>query len=143
MNAVVRCRWKAVASMARKVEIVNMEAGYPTAEEARKRLATEIDVARKKGVGLLKIVHGYGSTGKGGTLRKSLRTMLLRMQQEGKIGRVIFGEAWDLFDEPSRNLIERYPLIRGDRDIGRSNAGITIVETRGRQRNRSMSNDDD
>ncbi|MEO5511198.1 MAG: Smr/MutS family protein [Longimicrobiales bacterium] len=129
--------------MARRVEVVNMEAGYPSAEEARTRLANELDVARKKGVGLLKIIHGYGSTGKGGTLRKSLRTMLLRMGQEGKIGRVIFGEAWDLFDEPSRNLIERYPLIRGDRDLGQSNAGITIVEVRGRQRNRSMREDDD
>ena len=128
--------------MARKVETVNLEHGFPTAEEARQRLATEIDVARKKGVGLLKIVHGYGSTGKGGTLRKSLRTMLLRMQHEGKIGRVIFGESWDLFDEPSRNLMDRYPLIRGDRDIGRGNAGITIVETRGRQRSRTGQGDD-
>jgi hypothetical protein len=129
--------------MARRVELINMEAGFPTAEEARTRLATEIDVARKKGIGLLKIVHGYGSTGKGGTLRKSLRTMLLRMQHEGKIGRVIFGESWDLFDEPSRNLIERYPLIRGDRDLGQSNAGITVVEVRGRQRSRSRGDDND
>ena len=128
--------------MARPVEIVNLEHGFPTAEEARTRLATEIDVARKKGVGLLKLVHGYGSTGKGGTLRKALRTMLLRLQHEGKIGRVIFGENWDLFDEPSRNLMDRYPLIRGDRDIGRGNAGITIVETRGRQRNRGREDDD-
>jgi hypothetical protein len=128
--------------VARPVEIVNLEHGFPTAEEARTRLATEIDVARKKGVGLLKLVHGYGSTGKGGTLRKTLRTMLLRMQHEGKIGRVIFGENWDLFDEPSRNLMDRYPLIRGDRDIGRGNAGITIVETRGRQRNRGREDDD-
>ena len=129
--------------MARRVETVNLEHGFPTAEDARTRLATELEVARKKGVGLLKLVHGYGSTGKGGTLRKSLRTMLLRMQNEGRIGRVIFGENWDLFDEPSRNLIERYPLIRGDRDIGASNAGITIVEVRGRQRNRSTGRDDD
>ncbi len=128
--------------MARRIELVNLEHGFPNAEEARTRLATEIDVARKKGVGLLKIVHGYGSTGKGGTLRKSLRTMLLRMQNEGKIGRVIFGESWDLFDEPSRNLMDRYPLIRGDRDLGRGNAGITIVETRGRQRSRSSGQDE-
>jgi hypothetical protein len=123
--------------MARKIELINMEHGFPTAEEARTRLATELDVARTKGIGLLKIVHGYGSTGKGGTLRKALRTMLLKLQNEGKIGRVIFGENWDLFDEPSRNLMERYPLTRGDRDIGRGNAGITLVEVRGRQRNRT------
>lgn len=125
--------------MARKIELVNIENGFPTAELAREHLANELEAARKKGVGLLKIIHGYGSTGKGGTLRKSLRTMLLRMSSEGKVGRIIFGESWDLFDEPSRNLIERYPLIRGDRDIGQHNAGITIVEVRGRQRSRSRS----
>jgi hypothetical protein len=125
----------------RKVEIVNMETGFPTAEVARERLMNELDAARKKGVGLLKIIHGYGSTGKGGTLRKALRTTLLRLGKEGKVGRIIFGEAWDLFDEPSRNLIERYPLIRGDRDLGQSNAGITIVEVRGRQRSRSRSDE--
>jgi hypothetical protein len=125
--------------MARKIELVNLETGFPTAEEARVRLVNELDGARQRGVGLLKIVHGYGSTGKGGTLRKALRTMLLKMANEGKVGRIIFGEAWDLFDEPSRNLMERYPLIRNDRDIGRGNAGITIVEVRGRQRSRSLS----
>jgi hypothetical protein len=129
--------------MARRVELLNIEHGFPTAEDARTRLATEIDVARKKGVGLLKIVHGYGSTGKGGTLRKTLRTMLLRMQHEGAIGRVIFGEAWSIFDEPTRNLIERYPLIRGDKDLDKGNAGITIVETRGRQRSRTRAHEND
>jgi hypothetical protein len=126
----------------RKVETINMEHGFPTAEEARARLANEIEAARRSGVGALKIIHGYGSSGKGGTLRKSLRTMLTRMSSEGKVGRVIFGENWELFDEPSRNLIDRYPLLRGDKDMNRGNAGVTFVEVRGRERNRRSSNDD-
>lgn len=111
-----------------RIELLNMEAGYPTAEQARQRLATELQLARSRGVGVLKIIHGYGSSGKGGRLRTALRTVLRRLHEEGAVGRVVPGDAWSIFDETSRALLDRYPDLRRDRDLEKGNPGITLVE---------------
>jgi hypothetical protein len=111
-----------------RIEVVNMEYGLPTADEARKRLVTELDLARRKGVKVLKLIHGYGSSGRGGKLRTALRSVLRKREQQGTVGRIIEGEVWSIFDEASRGLLDHYPDLRGDRDLEKGNAGITLVE---------------
>lgn len=121
--------------MAGRIELINLEFGYPRADEAGRRLTTELELARKKGVALLKIVHGYGSGGKGGRIRTAVRALLLAQERAGAIGAVVPGEGWSIFDESSRGLIDRYPKLREDVDLERSNPGITLVElTRRRAR---------
>jgi hypothetical protein len=114
--------------VADKIDVLNFEAGYPGAEEAKRRLATELAQARRRGISVLKIIHGYGSSGRGGKLRRSLRTALRQHSQEGTVGHVVFGEAWSIFEESTRTLLERYPGLREDRDLERGNPGITLVE---------------
>jgi len=109
------------------LRLLNIEVGMPTVEEARQRLLAELRQGRQSGVVAIKIIHGYGSTGKGGALRTALRTSLLRRKKEGLVTRVIFGEKWDIFEEDSRYAIERCPDLRSDRDLNRSNEGITIA----------------
>ncbi len=106
---------------------LNIEAGMPTVEEARQRLLAELRQAKQAGVAAVKVIHGYGSTGKGGALRGALRSSLLRRKKEGLVTRVIFGEKWDVFEENARYAIECCPELRSDRDLNRSNEGITIV----------------
>lgn len=115
-----------------KIEVVNLEYGYPTVVEARKRLMTELDVARGRGVAVLKIIHGYGSSGKGGRLRGALRRALDEVRRTGAIGNVVPGEAWSIFDEASLQLLDRYPDLSRDSDLERGNAGITLVELKRR-----------
>ena len=109
------------------LRIINIEAGLPTIEEARQLLLAEIKQAKQAGVKALKIIHGYGSTGKGGALRGALRTSLLRRRKEGLVTRLIFGEKWSVFEEDTRYAIEHCPDLRNDRDLNRSNEGITIA----------------
>jgi hypothetical protein len=109
------------------VKTVNIEANLPTVEEARQILLVEVKQAKQSGVKALKIIHGYGSTGKGGALRGALRSSLLRRKKEGLVTRVIFGEKWSVFEEDTRYAIEQCPELRGDRDLNRSNEGITIA----------------
>jgi len=109
------------------VKTLNIEAGMPTVEEARQILLAELKQAKQSGVAAVKIIHGYGSTGKGGALRGALRTSLLRRKKEGLVTRVIFGEKWSVFEDDARYAIEHCPDLRGDRDLNRSNEGITIA----------------
>ncbi len=106
---------------------INLEADLPTVDEARRTLLDAVKSARQSGVFALKIIHGYGSSGKGGALRGAVRSSLLRRKKEGLVTRVIFGEKFSVFEEDTRYAIERCPQMRGDRDLNRSNEGITIA----------------
>ena len=46
----------------------NVEAGLPVFDEARRLVIEEIKKAKREGVKVLKVIYGYGSLGKGGTL---------------------------------------------------------------------------
>ena len=110
-----------------RIKTLNIEAGLPTVEEARHILIAELKLAKQSGLLAVKVIHGYGSTGKGGALRGALRTSLLRRKKEGLVTRVIFGEKWSVFEEDARYAIERCPELRDDRDFNRSNEGVTIA----------------
>ena len=47
---------------------LNLEAGFPTIDDARRRLLSEMQSARARGVRVIKVVHGWGSSGEGGKL---------------------------------------------------------------------------
>jgi len=104
-----------------------MKEGMPSVEQARARLQTELRTARQSGVKILKLIHGYGSTGVGGDLRVALQSTLRQMAQRHEIGDCIFGENWRTSDERSWALLKRIPELRGDSDLGRGNKGITLV----------------
>ena len=116
--------------MSKRIAIVNLEAGFPTTAETRKRVATELELARRQGIGVLKLIHGYGSTGKGGKLRSAVRAALQQSRAQREVGRVVWGEAWSIFDDDSRALLDRYPDLQRDADLEKTNAGITFVEVR-------------
>lgn len=51
------------------ISIINLEAGMPTVELARSRLNQGLQSARMRGEKAVKIIHGYGSTGRGGKIK--------------------------------------------------------------------------
>ena len=48
-------------------------AGMPTLEDARRLVIEEIRKAKREGAKVLKVIHGYGSSGTGGKLCVGLR----------------------------------------------------------------------
>lgn len=102
---------------------INIEKGLPRVEAAMRLLADEIGAAKRTGIKVIKVIHGYGSTGKGGALKKGLREMLFDMKDILAIN----GEVFSIFDENTRKLLFRFPQMRKDRDLDKSNPGITII----------------
>ncbi|MEK9138532.1 MAG: hypothetical protein AAB393_15520 [Bacteroidota bacterium] len=73
---------------------------------------------------VLKIIHGYGSTGKGGTTKEVVRNWVFANRTKFKMS--IDGEEYTLYNAGTRELrkaIGDYP----DADLGKTNPGITIV----------------
>lgn len=102
---------------------LNLELGRPTADEALRRL----EAARHMNTPLLKLIHGYGSSGKGGRIRTASRKYLLAQQEKGRIAAVVPGERFSIFDETTRRALQQYPHLRQDRDLERENMGVTFI----------------
>jgi len=109
------------------VKCINIKEGMPSVEEARKRLIHEIDKAKSSGFKALKIIHGYGSTGRGGSLKDALRKSLLRRKKEGKIKAFINGERWSIFEADVSEILSAVPELGSDPDLDNYNEGVTLV----------------
>jgi len=110
-----------------KYKVINIEAGMPTVEVGQKRLYLELITAKRQGIKVLKIIHGYGSTGVGGRLKKGILEYLAAKKKEGIIKDFVPGEDWNIFNQSARNIIEQCNEARKDRDIGNCNLGITVI----------------
>lgn len=108
------------------VRTFNIEAGLPSLEEARRMVAEEIRSAKRDGVWVLKVIHGYGSSGKGGRLCIGLRKSFGLRKKEGVIRDFIPGENFSIFNDPVLALLETVPELRGDPDLNATNEGVTI-----------------
>lgn len=113
--------------MAATIKTVNLELGMPSVPQARSRLSSEIRVAQQSGLRVLKVIHGYGSSGIGGDLRFALQSTLRQMAQTKEIRDCIWGENWRTSDERSWELLKRMPELKSDSDLGKGNKGITLV----------------
>ena len=67
------------------MEEIDIEYGMPTVDVAMPLLSARLRSMKKSGVKAVKIIHGYGSTGKGGRLRKATLTLLDEAKQRGLI----------------------------------------------------------
>lgn len=110
-----------------RLRTFNVEAGFPTLDEARKLVIAEIKTAKREGMCVLKIIHGYGSSGKGGKLNFGLRKSFVLRKKEGVIREFIAGEDFSIFNPTVLNLIEAVPELRSDPDLNATNEGVTVL----------------
>ena len=109
------------------IRTFNVEAGLPTLDEARRLVIEEINRAKREGAKVLKVIHGYGSSGKGGKLCVGLRKSFGLRKKEGVIKDYIAGEDFSIFNDTVLSLLEAVPEMRGDPDLGAINEGVSIL----------------
>ena len=110
-----------------KLREVNLERGMPTADQAVRQLTFYIHNSRAQGYEVLKIIHGYGSSGTGGRIRTESRKYLSRLREQGKIQDFIRGEDFSIFQESTRRAFLRCGELRQDHDLDRYNNGVTFI----------------
>ena len=109
------------------IKTINLKSDMPSVAEALQRLEREIAVARQGKIVLLKVIHGYGSTGAGGDIRIAVQKRLHELAEAGGIRGYIFGENWAKADEATWRLLQAESDLKTDSDLGRRNQGITVV----------------
>jgi hypothetical protein len=109
------------------VRVINLEENRPSVDEMNRRLAMELRNARHARVKVLKLIHGYGSTGVGGKLRGAVRAMLEHAKKRGEIRDFVQGDDFRISNEVTWAMLKLHPELKQDRDLGRENRGITVL----------------
>ena len=105
----------------------NLKHDMPSVAEARRRLEDQLQTFSRDGMTLVKVVHGYGSTGQGGKIKQHLGGILQGLMTRGIVREFVPGERWSKADKTVRQLLNDYPVLADDLDLRRNNPGVTIV----------------
>ncbi len=106
---------------------LNLEEGMPFVEPAMNRLQAALIEARMLGIQALTIIHGYGSSGRGGAIGRECRRLLNHMCSGGEVHCVVAGEDFHRRNGVVRDLLKRYPRLAANANLNRGNRGITLV----------------
>ena len=106
---------------------INLEQGLPTVQQALTKLEQEIKTARLEQIRVLTLIHGYGSTGKGGAIRLECRKTLEYLRSKGEIAEVIFGEDFNRRRGSVKHLLSRFHDLSQHPHLNNNNKGISIV----------------
>lgn len=110
-----------------RCKVVNLERGMPAAEDALRYLEVAIVEARIQGITILTVIHGYGSTGRGGKIRRECRKILDYKCSKGELQGYLPGEEFNRRKGPAKSVLRRYPKLLSDRNLDKGNQGISLV----------------
>jgi len=99
----------------------------PPVDQALVRLDRELEQARLEGCRVLTLIHGYGSSGRGGAIKQEVRARLQYLKNRGLINDLLAGEEFCIRSGPGRQLLRRFSFLRRHIDLNRSNPGVTLV----------------
>lgn len=106
---------------------VNLEEGRPLVEQALNRMSEVLEDGARNGVTVVTLIHGYGSSGKGGAIRSESRKWLAFMKSKRQIADFIPGEEFTKRSGKVKSLLRRYPQLSSNHNLNKSNRGITLV----------------
>lgn len=98
-----------------------------SAAEALRRLDLEVERAAASGTRYLRIVHGHGSTGRGGVIRNAVRGELARLRGGKRIAGFIAGDMLSGDTNEGRAFARHHPEARSWPDWNAGNEGVTLV----------------
>tara|TARA_B100001123_G_C15285872_1_gene1015610 strand:+ start:915 stop:1340 length:426 start_codon:yes stop_codon:yes gene_type:complete len=102
-----------------KVKRVNLESGHPIVDVALRRFDVAFQQARAKSSKYLALIHGYGSSGRGGAIKTAIVEHLQVLRNRNVVGSILPGET----------LTRRHWIFRKT-DLDQSfcgNKGVTIL----------------
>ena len=109
-----------------KYKIINLKADQPTVPQALALLEVEIEVSRREGIVVLKVIHGYGSHGVGGEIKRALKYWLDKAVRQKFIRDYIKGEQWTAIPK-NEKFKKLCPEVLGDPELYYANAGVTLI----------------
>ncbi len=106
---------------------INLKENSPPLDVALAYFEIELEKALFAKVKVVKVLHGYGSHGRGGAILLETRKLLAKMKKEKAIEDFFFGDRWNSHDKFTSRLLMQDKKLADDEDLNKNNPGITIV----------------
>lgn len=111
----------------RVLSVIDVKSDMQTCLMAVAQLEIEIEACKLGGFNVLKVIHGYGSHGVGGAIKKEVHKRLKQMKSQKLIKDYLPCEQWTQ-SNPKRNMAIKYcDELLADSDLRMLNGGVTIV----------------
>ena len=110
-----------------KIITLNIKDGFPPSDVAVANMEIEIERMTKTDAKVIKIVHGYGSHGVGGEIKKLAHSRLTNLKKHNKILDFVPGEKFGEEEKHSDYIVNNFPELILDSDLKNYNSGITLV----------------
>ena len=114
-------------SKKKKLKVVNIKDDMPLVETAIERLTEALDSAQKQGYKALKVIHGYGASGRGGVIKEEVQRVLHRMYANDEIYYWFSGEEFMAEHSGTLDVLKNHSYLENDEDFRKSNRGISIA----------------
>ena len=109
------------------MRVVNIKENNPNCEYAIYLLQTAVADAKAQGEKGLIVIHGYGSHGRGGDIKKSVLQYLRRAKRLGVISNFVKGEQWCDSNEVVINALREFPELVLQQNLTNLNSGVSVV----------------
>jgi hypothetical protein len=106
---------------------LTLDLGHPPLPPAKVEAELTAALSQVRGSATLraiKVVHGYGSHGRGGATKETVRNWAFQFRRRFRC--VIAGESYNIFDADTQELRDECGQA-ADADLGAANPGITIL----------------
>lgn len=111
-----------------RIATIDIERGMLACDEALSKVQNEIEVlAINKQVKVLKVIHGYGSKGTGGKIKKELLFLLQTLVRQNKIKDFAPNDRFTQQSEKYGKYFKLYQELLIDSDLQNLNPGITLI----------------
>ena len=111
-----------------KTATIDIEKGMLACDEALSKVQTEIEILSiNNQIKVLKVIHGYGSKGRGGKIKHELFSLLQTLVKQNKIKGFAPNERFTQQNEKFNKYFKLYPELLFDADLQNLNPGITLI----------------
>ena len=118
---------KSTKTASKKLIVFNIEESFPICTTAKQLLYKNIFAAKRDNAKVLKIIHGYGSSGVGGELRYCLREYLTSLSARKVVKFWTAGEEFSSMFSSGKRILSTFPWVKSDSDYNRNNKGVTLI----------------
>jgi ribosomal protein L40E len=111
-----------------KIKTINLKKGLPLVDEALDVLCRELELARSQDVEVLRIIHGYGSSGTGGKIKRAVLQELAALYRAKGVRAYLVGDEYSENTRGGQDLLKQFPGLESTLVSDRHNPGITFVQ---------------
>ena len=109
------------------LKVINIKENLPDTEYAVFQMSREIYFAKKENINVLVVIHGYGSNGVGGAIKKAVKDELTQLKSKKEIIDFSPGEQFGEMSELKSTLNKLYPETILNDHMQNLNSGVTVV----------------